>query len=239
MSANGNSNGNGCVLPPAANSVYNVITRRLRKAGTIFGDRVKLDLRPNDNDHWSKLAKPYLLVVPQQTRAPQKIDVDYPSFINPRVVALVAQFEDCASEASYLAMNAIDMAERQLIYVLANWQPNGVPNFSSYKPATYGGMRVQATRVPDVKVVYQFVFYEEVVLDAEPPIIDYLEEVPIGMEVERIDVHFSEPCCPVECEPGLVPDICVTSGRKPEPSEPVCCEDPCPPILGGDPHAAP
>ena len=222
-----------CVLPPASNSIYNVIVRRLRMAGTIFGDRIKLDLRPSDAEHWTKLDKPYLLLVPQQNRSPQRVDIDYPSFVNPRVVSLVAQFEDCNTEASWIAANAIDMAERQLVYVLTNWQPPGASNFSHYRPTSYGGMRIQSTRAPDVKVVYQFVFNEEVVLD-EPPIID-INEIPFGMEVDRIAIRINGPCCPEENPPGNVPNICVD--ECPSPPEPPC-DPPCPPILGGDPHGS-
>src|SRR5262249_19528535 len=99
------------LVPPYVNSVYNIITRRLRLARTIFGDRIKLVLRQYDETHWSYLTKPYLLVVPRQTRAPRNVDIDYMAWDDPREVTLVAQFDGRGSEAEYLAANDIDTAE--------------------------------------------------------------------------------------------------------------------------------
>src|SRR5215475_9095862 len=111
------------VVPPIVNSVYNVITRRLRLAPTIFADRVKLVLIQTETEQWAHLKRPYLLVVPTQVRAPQKVDAELMSFIIPRSVAFIAHFDGRSSEADYLAANEIDTAERQLIHALAKWRP--------------------------------------------------------------------------------------------------------------------
>lgn len=219
------------LVPPYVNSVYNVITRRLRKANTIFADRVKLVLTQESTEHWSRLNRPYLLVVPQQVRQPRQLEVDYMAFVNPRVVTFVAQFDDRNSEKSHLAANDIDTAERQLIFVLAKWQPA-----INYKPTEYGGMRIQATRSDAVKVSYQFVFNEQIALPDEPPEID-AEELQ-ELTLDNINIRVVDPCCPpplppCECEPEPFPQINITGGGCPSPKQPdPCAPPPCPSPLG-------
>lgn len=217
------------VVPPYFTSVYNIITQRIRAANTIFGDRVKLVLRQVDDAHWSKLQKPYLLVVPRQVRAPRDLDVDYMSWVNPREVTFVAQFDARMSEQEYMAANDIDTAEAQLIYVLAKWQPD-----AAYKPTTYGGMRIQATRAPDVKVHYIFMFNEVQVRQDDVP--EFGEEGLEPVELDMIGIRVLDPCCVVcEPEPPPGPNVCIIGTGCPEgptPPDP-CAPPPCPPILGG------
>lgn len=214
--------------PPRINSIYNVLVTRLRMAQTIFGDRVKLSLRQLEDDSYTRLERPYLLVVPRQVRSPRPIGDDV-TFIDPREVMLVAQFDDFASELSHLAANEIDTAERQLVYVLGNWKPS-----MAYRPTLYAGMRIQSTRQPDVKVVYTFMLQETVVLPDEPPEFD-LENIPVALQWDSIIVRLHDQfCCEQPCEPECPtgPTISVTSGgcRTEPPPDP--CEEPCPPILG-------
>lgn len=231
------------VVPPYAESIYNIVTRRLRLANTIFGDRVKLVLRQEDIEHWSNLALPYLLVVPTQTRAPRELDVDYMSFVNPRVLTLIAQFDGRGSEKEYMAVNDIDTAEQQLIFVLANWQP--ATEHSQYKPTLYGGMRIQGTRAPDVKVTYLFTLNEQVVLPDEAPLFpgEWGADALAPVVLDGIHVNVLDPCCNMPCMiiPPLGPDFFVTGGGCPCPQPPdPCAPPPCPPILGAnDNHAAP
>jgi len=241
MKANGNTDNDPRppvppVVPPNDDSIYNVITRRIRRAKTIFGDRVKLVLRQVDESHWSKLQRPYLLVVPRQVRQPRELDVDYMSFVNPREVTFIAQFDARGSEQEYMAANDMDTAERQLIYVLAKWQPQTL--YRGYKPTLYGGCRIQATRAPDVKVHYIFVFNEVVIRRDDVVIDEELEE----LVLDHINVNAIDPNCltcaeEAELPPG--PEICVTGGGCPEPPEvDPCAPPPCPPILGSDDDAS-
>jgi hypothetical protein len=221
--------------PPRINSVYNLLVRRLRMARTIFDDRVKLSLRQIEDDHYTRLARPYLIVVPRQVRAPRPLG-DNVSFVDPREVMLVAQFEDRMSEASHLAANDIDTAEAQLVYVLGNWQPT-----IAYRPTLYAGMRIQSTRAPDVKVAYTFLLYETVVLPDVAPEFDP-NDIPVALQLERIGIHINDPfCCGPECEPACPtgPRIEVSAGGcRAEPESDPCAEDLPAPILGGD-NAAP
>ena len=217
---------------PIFESLFNMVTRRIRSAGTIFQDRVKLVLRQRDIEHWARLPKPYLLVVPTQTRAPINVEIDQMSFVNPRVVTLVAQFDGEGSEAEYRAANAIETAEKQLIYVLANWPPPSDESpISSYWPTLYGGMRLIETREPDVKAHYFFVFQEQFVIKEE-----FMAEPLQTLELQAMAVHVNDPCCAPcepECEPAG-PSICVTGGGCPIPTpEDPCAEPDCPPILEG------
>jgi len=226
------------VVPPDDVSVYNLIVLRLRAAKTIFADRVKLVLRQVEEDHWSKLERPYLLVVPRQVRNPRELDVDYMSFVNPREVTFVAQFDAHGSEAEYQAANYIDTAERQLIRVLVKWQPETL--YRSYKPTLYGGMRIQSTRAPDVKVNYVFTF-NEVVIQQDVPVFDE-SELPEELVLDHINVNVMDPTC-ITCagEPELPPgpNFSVTGGDCPEQPEPdPCAPPPCPPILGSDDNAS-
>ena len=211
-------------------SLWNIVTRRIRGAGTIFGDRVKLVLRQSDVAHWSKLPLPYLLVVPMQTRQPVNLEIDYMTFVNPRAVTLVAQFDGQGSEAEYAAANAIELAEKQLILVLGNWSPKPTGTFSSYLQTLYAGMRVQETREPHVKCHFYLTFQEQYVLIE----ISEIDDADLLGGLGRITVNVSDPCCvPCEEEPAAsMPDICVTGGGCPqEPKPDPCAEPPCPPML--------
>jgi len=214
------------IAPPRTESLFNVVTRRLRAAGTIFGDRVKLDLRQLPEDHWSFLERPYLLVNPVQTRPSREIDED--SMINSRLIQFVAQFDGRGSEAEHLAAIDIETAENQLIFVLANWMPGGLR--FGYRPTTYAGMRISGTREPDVKVIYSFSFNEQIVLPLDAP--SFGEDDDVGFVFDGVTVHVSDPCCNLPCDDTEPPPfrIRVTGGGCPdEPEEP--CVDPCPPML--------
>lgn len=211
--------------------LYGAVTRRIRAAGTIFQDRIKLILRQSDIAQWSKLDKPYLLVVPTQTRTPTNLETDVMRFVNPRAVTLVGQFDGQGSEAEYMAASQIEIAEKQLIYLLANWTPNQNCTFSFYRPTLYGGMRFQETREPDVKAHFYFVFEETFVLE-DVPEIDESDFVAF----DGIQVNMHDPCCNIPCEPPAVagPKISVTGGGCPQPSPPdPCAAEECPPIIGG------
>lgn len=209
-------------LPPRLESLCNIVTRRVRAAGTMFGDNVKLDLRQYDKDHWSFLPRPYVLVVPTQTKAPREVDLDDNYMVNPRVIALIAQFDGRNSEGEHLAANDIETAEKQLILTLCNWRPQ-----AHYKPSTYGGMRIEGTREPDVKASFLFTFSEVVMLPEESVGVlggDGLEPVVI----DRITVNVSDPCCKLPCPLplGPAPPFCVTSGCLADAPEDECAEPP-------------
>jgi len=215
------------IVPSRIESLYNVVTRRIRAAGTIFGDRVKLDLRQQPEEHWSFLSKPYLLVNPMQTRPSRDLDED--SMVNPRLIQFVAQLDGRGSEAEYLAAIDMETAEKQLIYVLANWQPDTLR--FGYRPTTYAGMRIQGTREPDVKVIYSFLFNEQIILPDPPDFGDTDDSQ--ATVFDGLTIHVNDPCCKFICEEVKPADlkVRVTGGGCPsELAEP--CEDPCPPILG-------
>jgi len=212
------------IIPPRIESLYNVVTRRIRAAHTIFGDRVKLDLRQLPQDQWSFLAKPYLLVNPLQTRPSREIDDD--SMVNPRVIQFIAQFDARASEAEHLAAIDIETAEKQLLWILFNWQPRKLR--FGYRPTTYSGMRIEGTREPDVRVTYTFTFNEQVVVPDQ--VFPFDEDEDESVLIDEVTVHIGDPCpLPVdEVSPPL--RVRVTGGGMlAEPDEP--CE-PCPPMLG-------
>jgi len=206
--------------PPVVDSLYNRVTRRVRGARTLFGDNVKLVMRQLDQEHWSLLQLPYCLVVPTVTR-PQHLrpqDADYDSIINPRSITFIAQLDGRGSEAEHLAANDVELAEKQLIGALVNWRPE-----RHYRPTTYGGMRLIASRAPDVKVSFVFIFYEELVMPDEE----------IGADdvavLGDITVHVSDPCCacpPPEPECVPTPSIYVTGGGCAV-DDPCCWPEPC------------
>jgi len=232
MAKNGNANGvqslhsdrrPGALTPggpPVVESLFNVVTRRVRAARTLFGENVKLVLRQLDTEHWSLLQVPYCLVVPTVTRpaALRPMDADYDSIINPRSITFIAQLDGRGSEAEHLAANDIELAERQLIDALVNWRP-----FPWYKPTAYAGMKLAATRAPDVKVSFVFLFYEEIVLPEEEIGVDDLAVL------DGITVHVNDPCCtcpPPEPECVPAPNIYVTGGGCPV-ADPCCAPEPC------------
>src|SRR5262249_12477366 len=148
---------------------------------------------------------------PRQNRQPRELDVDYMSWIDPREVTFVAQFDDRQSEESHLAANDIDTAERQLIYVLAKWQP-----LPWYKPTLYNGMRIQGTRLTDDKDACTFLFEEQQVIMDEPPVFEGEDDMMMEVELEGFDIHVNDPCCHVPCvvEPPWKPNFetCVSGG---------------------------
>lgn len=217
-------------VPPRINSVNNQIVQRLRIAGTIFDDRVVLSLRQIEDENYLRLKRPYLVVVPRQIRSPRRISGDDLSFSNPREIVLLAHFDDRQSKDSHLAANDIDTAERQLIYVLVNWMPR-----EWFAPTLYGGSVIQSTRVPDVRVAYSFMFYEQYSVPEEAPVFD-LADVPMALQLERIGVHVYDPnCCGEEiCEPcpPTMPQIGITGGGcRPEEEEDPCEPGPVEPIV--------
>jgi hypothetical protein len=149
-------------LPPdcyGTESLYNLVVKRIRACNTLFQANVKLVLRQLPEDHWANLPLPYCLVVPTFTqptvREPPYADLD--TFVNPRRVTLIAQLDGRGSEAEWMAADDIELAEKQLIGCLVNWRP-----IKHYRPTIYAGMRLMGARIPDVKVSFSFVFYEEI-----------------------------------------------------------------------------
>jgi hypothetical protein len=138
--------------------LFNAVVRRLRESDTIFADRIKLVLRQLSEEQYALLQAPYLLVVPTVTRVPnlRPMDQDYESIINPRSIVFRAQLDGRGSEADWMAAVDIELVEKQLIASLVNWRPQ--PN---YKPTAYAGMRVEATKAPQVRVGFVFTFFEE------------------------------------------------------------------------------
>jgi hypothetical protein len=186
-------------------SLYELVTLRIRAAGTVFGDNVKLVLRQREDEHWSRLPLPYLLVVPTVTRPepvrPHSEDDD--TIVVPRSVTLIAQLDGRGSEAEHAAAADIELAERQLIFALVNWRPT-----ECYKATMYAGMRLAGSRLPDVKTSFVFIFPEEIGLPDQTVGLDELE-------LDRFVVNFSAGCCPPD-EPvvGEVPPVCVTPNRR-------------------------
>jgi len=213
------------IQPPRIESLYNVVTRRLRSARTIFEDRVKLDLRQLPEEHWSYLAKPYLLVNPMQTRPAREFTDE--SMINPRIIQFVAQFDGRASEAEYLAAIDIETAEKQLLWVLANWQPQGLR--FGFRPTTYLGMRIAGTREPDVKVTYSFSFNEYFLPPDPPP--EFEDEADDSVEIAEVVLHVNDPCWQQLIEmPPRDFSVRVSGGGGPTPPD-APCEPVCPPML--------
>lgn len=149
-------------LPPecyGTESLYNLVVKRIRSCNTLFHDNVKLVLRQLPDDHWANLVLPYCLVVPTFSqpivKEPPYADMD--TFVNPRRVTLIAQLDGRGSEAEWMAADDIELAEKQLIGCLVNWRP-----LKHYRPTLYAGMRLMGSRIPDVKVNFVFVFYEDI-----------------------------------------------------------------------------
>ena len=149
-------------LPPecyGTESLYNLIVKRIRACNTLFHDNVKLVLRQLPDEQWALLPLPYCLVVPTFSqpvvKEPPYADLD--SFVNPRRVTLIAQLDGRGSEAEWMAADDIELAEKQLLGCLVNWRP-----VAHYRPTLYAGMRLMGSRIPDVKVSFAFVFYEEI-----------------------------------------------------------------------------
>jgi hypothetical protein len=185
-------------------SLYELVTRRIRAANTMFGNNVKLVLRQLDAEHWALLPLPYLLVVPTVTRPevtrPQAEDFD--TIVVPRSVTLIAQLDGRGSEAEHAAAADIELAERQLIFALVNWRPT-----ECYKATIYAGMRLAGSRLPDVKTSFVFIFPEEIGLPDE--------EVGLGELEPNFVVNVNAGCCPPdEVVAGEVPPICVTPNRR-------------------------
>jgi hypothetical protein len=173
-------------------SLFNAVVRRVRWFNTIFGDRVKLSLRQLDQEQWALLDPPYLMVVPTVVRIPQlrPVETELEDIINPRSISFLAQFDARASEHEWEAADDIELAEKQLINALVNWRPN-----EFFKPTQYAGMRIEGTRVPDVKVQYVFVFFEQIRFDCEPEI------GPECSELGDIFVNVRSDCGPPPCDP--------------------------------------
>ena len=178
-------------------SLYTKIVKRLREHATIFKDNIKLSMRQVTEEQWSRLPLPYLMVFPTVTRI-RVVMVDQPanSIMNPRSVTFVAQLDGRGSEHEWMAAEDAELAEKQLIDVLVNWRP-----YPWYKPAVYGGMKVEGTRLPAVKLAFVFVFPEE---------INFPEATAAEVCGEGFDARFHVRVatgCPVICDPcgGEVP----------------------------------
>jgi hypothetical protein len=176
-------------------SLFNAVTRRLRRSPTIFGDNVKLSLRQLEQEQWALLEPPYLLVVPTVVRIPQlrASETEFEDIVNPRSITFIAQLDARASECEWEAADDIELVEKQLINALVNWRPN-----EFYKPTQYAGMRIEGTRIPDVKVAFVFVFFEQIRFDCEPEI---GEGPPECSELGNIFVNLNSDCGPPPCDP--------------------------------------
>ena len=188
-------------------SLYNMIVRRLRARQMMFGDKIKLVLRQIEDEHWAHLEPPYLLVVPTLTRIRlQPTDQPVEAIINPRSVTFVAQLDARATEAEWAAADDIELAEKQLIDALVNWQPT-----NHYKPTGYAGMRVEGTRIPQVKVLFVFQFFEEITF-CDDPLPRDVECCPMPecLEIAQLVVNPRIDCPPPKpnpCDPcGVDPD---------------------------------
>jgi hypothetical protein len=210
-------------------SLFNAVVRRLRVKHTIFGDNIKLSLRQLEQEQWALLEAPYMLVVPTVVRIPQlrPIEVEAEDIVNPRSITFLAQLDARASECEWQAADDIELVEKQLINALVNWRPN-----EHFKPTQYAGMRIEGTRVPQVKVAFVFVFFEQIRFDCEP------EVGPECSELGNIFVNVVSGCGPPPCDPCHPcephdPNIMVVSGDNPVvPEEP---EGAYWPNLGGRP----
>ena len=180
--------------------LYNVVVRRLRAADTMFGQNVKLVLRQLSDEQWSLLTLPYLLAVPTVTRVrpSRPLDAAADSIINPHSMTFLAQFDGRGSEADWLAACDIEIAEKQLISCLVNWRPT-----FGYKPTAYGGMRIEATRAPHVKVSFVFTFFEELFISDESD--EWRVQVGPGQPAAELGVVVVRPGPP---PPPLSPDPC-------------------------------
>ena len=192
-------------------SLFNAVVRRLRAADTVFGQNIKLSLRQLEQEHWSLLEPPYLLVVPTVVRIPQLSpqEAEVEDIINPRSITFLAQLDARASECEWQAADDIELVEKQLINALVNWRPN-----EHYKPTGYAGMRIEGTRIPQVKVGFVFVFFEQIRFCQEP------FEVPECTELENIFVNVVSGCGPPPCDP------CDPCGLNQEPTISVAPEEP-------------
>jgi len=172
--------------------LYVAAVKRIRACDTMFGDRVKLSLRQVDEEQWSRLPMPYLMVFPTVTRirVPQGHDQPVDDIINPRSMTMIAQFDARGSEDEWEAADQIELAEKQLIHVLVNWRPT-----LRFLPTLYGGMKVEGTRMPHVKVAFIFLFHERIVLGQ-----DDAEVCGDGDIIERLTVRVRTGC-PPECDP--------------------------------------
>lgn len=189
-------------------SLFELVTRRLRAVHTIFGDNVKLVLRQLEEEHWSLLQLPYLLVVPTvgRTETGRAQMEGYDVLTVSRSITLIAQFDGRGSEAEHLAAADIELAEQQLIYALCNWRPG-----PCYAATQYGGMRLAGTRVPHVKTSYIFIFPEQVGIPDDVVGVDYE-----GGGVDQVFINVNAGCCPPEELPpgGRLPPVSVTPTRR-------------------------
>src|SRR5262245_51659186 len=111
---------------PDAPGLFTMIVQRLRAAQTMFDDRVKLVLVQEDDEQFSALKMPYLLVIPTVERPRLTVpDQDMTEIIVPRHIAMVGQFDagatDLANGAGWGAADQIDNARTQLMLSLINW----------------------------------------------------------------------------------------------------------------------
>jgi len=184
----------------------------------MFGQNVKLVLWQISEEQWSLLTLPYLLVIPTVTRVrplrPADSAVD--SIINPHSMTLVAQLDAKGSEAAWRAACEIEKAERQLIGTLVNWRPNFM-----YKPTAYGGMRIEGTRQPAVRVSFVYTFFEELFLSDESD--------------EWQDQFSGQPATEAQLQIILARRReCVTTGPDPCPDYTPCWPDPMWTANGGN-----
>lgn len=176
-------------------SLFNAVVHRVRNANTLFGDNVKLVLRQLEQEHWSLLNPPYCLVIPTVVRIPQlkPNDAEVDDIINPRSITFMAQLNAHGSEAEWMAADDIELAEKQLINALVNWRPN-----EHYKPTGYAGMQVMGSQIPQVKVAFVFVFFEQIRFDCEPEIGN---QPPECSALGNVFINLHNDCGPPPCDP--------------------------------------
>jgi len=206
-------------------SLYVMAVERLRAACTMFEDNIKLSMRQIDDEQWARLPLPYLMVFPTVTRI-RVSEVDQPTdeVVNPRSITFVGQFDGRGTEHEWVTADDIELAEKQLIMSLVNWQPA-----KHFKPTLYAGMRVEGTRIPHVKVSFVFQFFEHIVFPEQSA----AEECGDGDIIERLTVRVGAPCPPI-CDPCTGEDLTVepTHGRYIEPEPPGARW----PMIGGWPY---
>jgi hypothetical protein len=116
-------------------------------------------------------------------------ETEFEDITNPRSITFMAQLDARASECEWEAADDIELVEKQLINALVNWRPN-----EFYKPTQYAGMRIEGTRIPDVKVAFVFVFFEQIRFDCDVE--------PVGCsELDNIIVNVRDGCPPPPCDP--------------------------------------
>lgn len=177
---------------PVGDSMYAMVVRRIRASVTIFDQRVKLSLRQNDEEQLSRLELPYALVVPVQDRPPgAPVRNDISDLVVPRSVAILAQFDARGSDQEYLAAADIERARYELLDCLVNWRP-----FRHYDATTFGGLRIEGTKAPNVRAWFLFFFNEVLSFDCAQQEVGCDDAgFDVAFKIQPIDECY-DPCAP-------------------------------------------